>query len=64
MGEDTDTLQREVEQARTQLGETVQALAHKAAAPRRAVRRFGPPAVGLAVLGAALLAVLAVRARR
>ena len=50
MAEDTDALRREVEQARSRLGETVDALTHKAAAPRRAARRLRPPVLGLAVL--------------
>ena len=63
MGEDTDTLRREVEEARTQLGETVEALAHKAAAPRRAARRISPRMLVLAVAGGAVL-VIAIRAAR
>jgi len=71
MVEDTDTLRREVADARTQLGETVEALAHKAAAPRRAgraaalrARSVGPPLLGLALLGLAIGVGLALRARR
>ncbi len=63
MAEDTDALRREVEQARSRLGDTVDALAHKAAAPRRAARRFGPPVLGLAVL-AVVVGVVALRMAR
>jgi Protein of unknown function (DUF3618) len=38
MGEDAGAVRREVEEARIQLGDTVEALAHKATAPRRALR--------------------------
>ncbi len=63
MGEDTDTLRRDVDEARAQLGETVEALAHKAAAPRRMARRISPQMLALAVAGAAVL-VIAIRAAR
>lgn len=71
MGEDTDALRREVAEARTELGATLQALGHKAAAPRRATRaagrtarRLGSPAVGLALVGMAVVVMVAVRAAR
>jgi Protein of unknown function (DUF3618) len=39
VGEDPSTLRHDVEQARAHLGDTVDALAFKAAAPRRAAER-------------------------
>jgi Protein of unknown function (DUF3618) len=64
MAEDTHTLRLDVEQARSQLAQTVEALAHKATGPRRAVRRFGRPSLGLVVLGLAVGAVVVLRAAR
>lgn len=70
MDEDTDTLRRDVVEARTQLGATLEGLAHKAAAPRRAtrragrtVRRIGLPGLGLALVGVAVV-MIAVRVGR
>jgi ElaB/YqjD/DUF883 family membrane-anchored ribosome-binding protein len=40
MVEDPGTARREVEEARAQLGQTVEALAYKANAPRRAAQRI------------------------
>jgi hypothetical protein len=39
VGKDASQVRRDVEEARTQLGETVEALAYKANAPRRLARR-------------------------
>ena len=39
MGENPDALKRDVEEAREQLGDTVDALAFKASAPRRTAER-------------------------
>jgi hypothetical protein len=39
MGQDPGAVRREVEEARDQLGETVEAIAHRVNAPKRAQRR-------------------------
>jgi hypothetical protein len=41
MGEDTREIRRRVEDARDQLGDTVQALAYRVSAPKRAKARVG-----------------------
>jgi Protein of unknown function (DUF3618) len=72
MGEDPRALRREVEDARAQLGDTVEALAYKASAPKRAARsvreqaraRVTPAVVGAVVAsGAVVLTVLVLRRR-
>ena len=70
MGENPSTLRRDVEDARSQLGDTVDALAYKVSAPRRLADR-GRAAVRsrrgmIAVAGgcAALALALAVRSAR
>ncbi|MGN6380794.1 MAG: DUF3618 domain-containing protein [Gaiellales bacterium] len=55
MDQDQSTARRDVEQARAQLGNTVEALAYKANAPRRAARRLGrTPWVRVAAAAAAV----------
>ena len=67
MGEDPSALRHDVEEARAHLGDTVDALAFKASAPRRAaaqLRTNVSPALAAAVGAACLLAVgLLVRRR-
>ncbi len=70
MGEDPGALRHDVEDARAHLGETVDALAYKVSAPRRAagcvsqrVRGLLTPATA-AVAGGALLALIVLRRRR
>lgn len=68
MGEDPGALRREVEEARAQLGETVDALAHKVSAPRRLVDRAAAALRSRArpetmvVAGACVVVVLAMEA--
>jgi hypothetical protein len=66
MGESPSALRRDVDEARDQLGETVEALAYRVTAPRRvaarARARIGPPAVVLAAV--CLLGGLALLVRR
>jgi hypothetical protein len=69
VGEDPGALRHDVEDARTHLGETVDALAYKVSAPRRTAGRVSQRVRGLltpttAVAGGALLALLALRRRR
>ncbi len=47
MGKDTRELRRDVDEARDQLGDTVQALAYRANAPRRVKNRFTASVVRL-----------------
>jgi hypothetical protein len=67
MGESPSALRRDVDEARDQLGDTVEALAYKVTAPRRIAARarahLGPPAA-VAGAAAAALAVLALVVRR
>jgi hypothetical protein len=66
MVEDTGTARREVEEARAQLGQTVEALAYKANAPRRAARRIrtapwvriGAAAVAITLIAAGVAVAL------
>lgn len=71
MGEDPNALRHDVEEARAHLGDTVEALAFKASAPRRAaeraaaeVRRRVTPATAAAVGSVCLLAVVVLMRRR
>jgi hypothetical protein len=60
MVEDTGIARREVEEARAQLGQTVEALAYKANAPRRVaqrIRRAPWVRVGAAAVAVTLVAV-------
>ncbi len=68
MGEDPSALQRDVEDARVRLGDTVDALAYKVSAPRRLARRTSGIARSrpraIAVTGACVGLSLAALSRR
>ena len=66
MAQDPLTVRRDVEEARAQLGQTVEALAYKANAPRRAARRIrsapwvriGAAAVAISLVAAGVAVAL------
>jgi Protein of unknown function (DUF3618) len=68
MGESPRALRRDVDEAREQLGETVEELAYRVTAPKRAAARvrarlMSPPGAAAAVALGAVVAVVLVRHR-
>jgi hypothetical protein len=71
VGEDPSALRHDVEEARAHLGDTVDALAYKVSAPRRAAQRAAAdvrsrvtPATAAAAALALIAGILLVNARR
>jgi uncharacterized protein DUF3618 len=68
MGESPSALRRDVDEARDQLGETVEELAYRVTAPRRVAARargrLGSPLVAAAIACAALAGVVLIARHR